>query len=299
MSLCRPPPDAAWYNALQELNPKGGPNPNELGAIHEHGRTLRINSSLQSPRPPSLLTMKPASTRRRETVVVRKINRDDPEEMRRLSVIDRHPLVLKHMIGKPLSTTGLLDFTLDSRNRRIFALSAACGPTEEIGKLQGWVSVYTGPLVKRRATQALGQPELMTRLSVVEISYAKYPLALKGQMASGLRQVLGHVVAKNQFEPHRPKPLVIAYVDPDNLASTHVLKASGFTLRSTTQFSKDFVWTLQWQQLRIYPHPPLQIEEVNQPFRCLKNSTWRKRFIASSRVLYGPPKLRRVFSDKT
>jgi hypothetical protein len=32
---------------------------------------------------------------------------------------------------------------------------------------------------------------------------------------------------------------------------------------------------------------------------CLKNSTWRRRFLASSLVLYGPPKLRLVFSEKT
>ena len=32
------------------------------------------------------------------------------------------------------------------------------------------------------------------------------------------------------------------------------------------------------------------------PLRCLKNSTWRSRFLASSSVLYGPPKLRLVFS---
>jgi hypothetical protein len=217
--------------------------------------------------------MKPDLPRRRETVVIRKINRDDPEEMRRLSVIDRHPLVLKHMIGKPLSATGLLNFAIDSRNRRIFALSAACGPKEEIGKLQGWVSVYTGPSVKQRAAQALGEPELVTRLSVVEISYAKYPLALKGQMASGLRQVLGHVVAKNPFEPHRPKPLVLAYVDPDNRASARVLKASGFTLLTTAYSLKDFVWTLQWKQLRIYPHPPLQMEEINKPLRSPNRPT--------------------------
>ena len=32
---------------------------------------------------------------------------------------------------------------------------------------------------------------------------------------------------------------------------------------------------------------------------CLKNSTWRKRFKASSRVLYGPPKFFFVFSEIT
>ena len=45
------------------------------------------------------------------------------------------------------------------------------------------------------------------------------------------------------------------------------------------------------------------------PLKCLKNSTWRRRFSASSRVLYGPPRLRlreagppkflRVFSERT
>lgn len=211
--------------------------------------------------------MKPVSTRRRETVVVRKINRDDPEELRRLAIIDRHPLVLKHMVGKPLSTQGLLDFATDSQNRKIFALAGASEPASEIGKLQGWVSIYTDQTVKRRAASALGSPELMTQLSVIEISYAKYPLAPKGQMASGLRQVLWHIVAKNPFEPHRPKPLVMAYVDPDNRASSRVLQASGFALRPTAHSLKDFVWTLQWQQLRIYPHPPLQIEEINKPLR--------------------------------
>src|SRR5271169_5760908 len=36
-----------------------------------------------------------------------------------------------------------------------------------------------------------------------------------------------------------------------------------------------------------------------QPLLRLKNSTWRRRFAASSRVLYGPPRFLPVFSETT
>lgn len=190
--------------------------------------------------------------------IIRKINLNDPEDMRRIAVIDRNREVLKYMAGKELNEKELLEFVTDDKNKTLYIISGHEGvPQEEIGKLQGWILIYSGKEVTERARRALGRKIIDSNFSIIEASYAKYPTALPGQMANGLIQVLLGFARKSGGGLEKgfaPPILVTAYVDQENEKSRHVLEAAGFNLQpkkiiwdSKESKKKDLVYVLELQ----------------------------------------------------
>lgn len=194
-------------------------------------------------------------------VTIRKVNSDDSEEMRRISLIDKSAAVLKEMVGGELNDGELVNFVKDSQKKTLVVVSGLhLVSKEEVGKLQGWILVYTGQEVRKRAEQALKRKFGEKELPVLEVSYAKFPDAPGGQMACGLRQVLVAMARKEGVDLRREKfnyqRLVTAYVDPQNFRSRHILEASGFLLQPRRVFwslkkgeRKDLVYILDWQRL--------------------------------------------------
>ena len=193
---------------------------------------------------------------------IRKINPTNPEDMRRVVLIDKNPKVLKYMVGEPLHGKEFLEFITDTKDKTLYGVvGSGLVPPEEKNKLQGWIMVYSGKEVTRRAIRALERRVMESHCSVLEISYAKYPNALPGQIANGLRQVLleiarrdGIDLADNDFTYKR---LVTAYSDSGNIKSRHVLEAAGFVLQKKKTLwdpkeskKKDSVYLLDWQKLR-------------------------------------------------
>lgn len=194
------------------------------------------------------------------TPIIRKINLNDPEDIRRVAVIDRNREVLKYMAGKELNEKELLEFVTDDENRTLYVVSGHKGvPKEEIGKLQGWILIYSGKEVTERERRALGRKVFDLNFSIIEVSYAKYPTAFPGQIADGLRQVLLDLARKSGGDLRKglmPPILVTAYVSPENEQSRHVLETAGFTLQpkkiiwdSKESKKKDLVYVLDWNRL--------------------------------------------------
>lgn len=193
--------------------------------------------------------------------IIRKINLNDPEDIRRVAVIDRNREVLRYMAGKELNEKELLEFVTDDKNKTLYIISGHRGvPQEEIGKLQGWILIYSGKEVTKRARRALGRKILDSNFSIIEVSYAKYPTSFPGQIANGLRQVLLGLAKKSGGDLGKgfmPSILVTAYVSQENEKSRHVLETTGFTLQpkkiiwdAKESKKKDLVYVLDWNRLR-------------------------------------------------
>lgn len=193
---------------------------------------------------------------------IRKINPHDSEDMRRVTLIDKSSEVLKYMVGDPLDNKQLLEFVTDTKEKTLYAIvgSDRVSPQER-NKIQGWIMVYSGREVTLRAVRALGERVLKNQYSVLEVSYAKYPNALPGQMAHGLRQVLLEIARKDGVDLVKvnsgDQRLITAYIDPDNVKSRHMAEAAGFVLQKKKvlwdpkEFKKrDLVYLLDWQKLR-------------------------------------------------
>ncbi len=92
------------------------------------------------------------------TPIIRKINLNDPEDIRRVAVIDRNREVLKYMAGKELNEKELLEFVTDDENRTLYVVSGHKGvPKEEIGKLQGWILIFFGEEGTKRERRGFGR----------------------------------------------------------------------------------------------------------------------------------------------
>lgn len=186
--------------------------------------------------------------------IIRKVNRDDLDEINRIDIIDKSFGVLKYMTGKTLEGKELLAFITDTSERSLYVISGSpyFVSKKEVGKLQGWIMVYSGKEVTARAVRAFGKKVLECSLPILEVSYAKYPHAASGQMANGVRQVLLEIARRDGSYQR----LVTAYIEPENIKSQHVVEASGFILQKrrilwdiAESKKKDLVYLLSWEKL--------------------------------------------------
>lgn len=218
----------------------------------KNSRLARRNFSRQDFWPKSLLVRS----------AIRKINLHNPEEIQRISLIDKDQDVLRYMIGGPLNHEEIIEFATESREKNLYAVvGSELVPPEEKNKMQGWIMVCQGREVSLRAVRALGKKVLKTQRPILEVSYAKYPNALPGQMANGLRLVLLGIARGDGLDllqsNYYHQRLVTAYIDSDNLKSRHVAEAAGFAWQEKRIFwnlenspRKDLVYILDWQKLR-------------------------------------------------
>ncbi|MBI2310569.1 GNAT family N-acetyltransferase [Candidatus Collierbacteria bacterium] len=169
---------------------------------------------------------------------IRWVNLSDPEEKKRLWEIETDSLVAKYVEDLAETEDELIEFTTLEKDYLVLAVEGKSGHVEEaeVGKLQGWVTVY--PEDKRRLVrlQKQGLIDLIKEdLRFLEIGFAKHPLAKSKQIASAIRQALG--LLREAHKQDGGQALVItAYADEANEASTRVLLAAGFSLKGKVKY---------------------------------------------------------------
>lgn len=181
---------------------------------------------------------------------IRRFNVDDPEEVRRMFAIENDPGVSEFVEGLQADEEDLKNFGRGSEDKLPVAIVGKPGYVEsdEIDKLQGWVYFYPDEdeRLERLKRAGIGAEWLEDR-RVVEISYAKYPGAAKGQMSSGVRQAVK--VLLGECARYGVKMVVVAYTDRINFDSKRLLMATGFIKVGDIEYhlgadKKDDVWML-------------------------------------------------------
>lgn len=164
-----------------------------------------------------------------EKADIRRVNVEDPDEIQRLMRIENDPQVIEFMEGLQSTDEDLKSFGTGDPDRLTIAISGKEGfvDGDEVGKLQGWI--YFNPDEEERLTRlklnGVGGEWIQTR-QVTEISYAKYPGAAKGQMSSGLRQIIK--ILEEECRKYSEKLVVTAYTDKINFDSKRLLEAGNF-----------------------------------------------------------------------
>lgn len=182
---------------------------------------------------------------------IRFVNVDDPEERKRLWEIETDSLVTKFVENTSMDEEDIVAFLTNQKNYLVLAIEGKSGHVEEteVGRLQGWITVYSED--KRRLTrlQKHGLIDLSKEgLRVLEIGFARHPKAKPGQMASAIRQTLGLLRDAHKQDGNQ-ELVVTAYADETNEASMRVLLASGFLLKGKVKYHQKntnhdhlFVW---------------------------------------------------------
>lgn len=169
---------------------------------------------------------------------IRFVNLSDPEEKKRLWEIETNSLVVRYVEDLFETEDELIEFTALEKDYLVLAVEGKSGHVEEteVGKLQGWITVY--PEDKRRLArlqrQGLINP-IKKDLRILEIGFAKHPLAKPGQIASAIRQALALLSEAHKQDGARTL-VVTAYADETNEASTRVLLAAGFSLKGRVKY---------------------------------------------------------------
>lgn len=163
-----------------------------------------------------------------ERVCLRWIRDDDPEEMRRLVAIDLDEDVRRYVLNATADEDDLRLFAVGRRGSIGVAVAGKkdhAGEEEE-GKLQGWISVYSDH--PRRLTRAQEKGLLVFDRQKIhlEVGFARHPMAISGQMGSGLRCLVA--VLSSHFEKKNLKWCLTGYTHPGNEGSKRVLVAAGF-----------------------------------------------------------------------
>lgn len=171
----------------------------------------------------------PKRTLNHERVRLRKLNPKNTEEMVRLKAIEDHEAVNKYMVGKMHTRSQFKWFAKGDSRHLTFALAGQRGHVtrDEIGKLQGWIHVYNDAGVRRNVQKLLRRKTLQAHpqgKNVLEVSFAKYPPAKRGQVSSGLRQTCRWL--RGQIGDANLQ--ITAFTARDNVGSTRVLEAAGF-----------------------------------------------------------------------
>lgn len=202
---------------------------------------------------------------------IRRLNVQDPDDLRRLRMIDISSGHIKWFFSRPemfipLKKDELIDFASDQWNHFLYGISGSEAHDQvrnnhETGKLQGWVKVNPDEDSRVAQLQKLGLLEEGNKEPVIEVSYAKLPDAPSGQMASGLRQVCVEIAGINaELRPDRnfPSMKIVAYVIDDdrgnNEESVKVLEVSGFEEKGRVRYDEDApmsdrVFILNWEKL--------------------------------------------------
>ena len=156
-------------------------------------------------------------------------------------------------------------------------------PAGEVGEYQGFINCYSD-LETRNKVRGLGGQlgKKMTReTDIVELSVAKRPDSPKGQMVSGIRQVCIEInrlkskgVNKTRGKYSKfvePDMVVVAFIEPDNLASRKVFVQAGFEDRGLCYYEDEdkvkplaevgvHAYVLNWEKLNEFMHQEADAE---------------------------------------
>lgn len=182
---------------------------------------------------------------------IRHLKANDPEEKKRLWEIETDPLVAKFVEDLSKTEAEMIKFTTLEKNYLVLAIEGKAGHVEEaeVGRLQGWITVYSEEKKRLIRLQKHGLADLVKNdLRVLEIGFARHPKAKSGQMAGAVRQVMAWLHEEHVGDG-KHQLVVTAYADETNEGSIRVLTAAGFVRQGQIKYhvknkTKDhfFVW---------------------------------------------------------
>lgn len=182
---------------------------------------------------------------------IRRIRVDDPEELERLRIIENDPETQKYIENLQTTDEGLIEFAKGTEKKLCVGIVGKDGFAKpaEVDKLQGWVYFY--PEDEERFLRLRAKKTLSNSFKsdeIFEISYAKLPGALPGQMSSGLRQAVK--VLRREGAKEKVQMILIAYTDKVNINSERLLQAVGFRRTGELEYHEgsgklDEVWILK------------------------------------------------------
>ena len=191
-----------------------------------------------------------------EKAAERRIDPNDQKDIWRVWITDRATGVVEEMIGDPKTVAESIN---DARSEPyLFAVSGSKGvKNEEVGELQGWVWFQKDEAERLARLKQEGLIRDIEGDEALEVSFARYPNAAPGQMASGLRQALIKLAeSRSQIGPSSEPDLTItAYASARNPDSQRVLERAGFVRRGMTVYDseendqKDHFYVLDWEVL--------------------------------------------------
>lgn len=204
-----------------------------------------------------------------QEAAIRRVRPHYLKELIRLQVIEEDPIkwfVSRSEAYTPLTEAELTAFKSPTNDLLVYAVSGAMGRSDieelgEVGKLHGLIYINPDSKIRIAQLQAKGLTPSISTPRILEVSYAKLPTALAGQMASGLRQVCVEIARMNasiDTQSNEPTIMINAYVIDDerglNSESINVLHASGFVERGKIRYDNeasatDRVFTLDWKNL--------------------------------------------------
>ncbi len=169
---------------------------------------------------------------------IRHLKANDPEEKKRLWEIETDPKVVKFVENVCETEAEIVEFATLEKDYLVLAIEGKAGHVDEaeVGKLQGWIAVYSEEKRRLSRLQKNGLADLVKDgLRVLEIGFARHPMARSGQMASAVRQAMAllHEEHTKDGEHHL---VVTAYVDDANEASIRVLTAAGFVKKGQIKY---------------------------------------------------------------
>lgn len=181
---------------------------------------------------------------------IRRFRVDDPDEVSRMVVIENDPGVMEFVEGLQANEEDLKNFGRGDEERLPVAIAGKQGFVDEleVDKLQGWVYFYPDEEERlERLKRSDMETDLINDRNVVEISYAKYPGAAKGQMSSGVRQAIKTMY--RECARYGVRMAITAYTDRVNFDSKRLLIATGFRKVGEIEYhegagKKDDVWVL-------------------------------------------------------
>lgn len=183
---------------------------------------------------------------------IRLVNMNDPEEKKRLWEIETDSSVAKFVEHLSSSEDEMVEMAKLERDYLFLAVEGKEGHVDEaeVGKLQGWISIYKEEKRRLLRLQKHGLIDAFRDgLRILEIGFAKHPKAKSGQMASALRQAL-HLLREEHKSDGEHELVITAYTDEANEASMRVLLAAGFEQKGKVKYHVKnaghdylFVWT--------------------------------------------------------
>lgn len=181
---------------------------------------------------------------------IRFFDSENGEDMRRLRVMVEHREVQEMMDSvRGMSKRDLYDWAEERGAYGRFYLFAVSGTKEifaddspEIGKVQGFVYLYAGSderkIIKRLVKLGLISAGRVGEKKVFEISFAKYPKTLGGQIGSAVRQACLEIRRLDRIN-EGSGVFVFCFIDEKNEASIRVAEACGFERRGKHFYEPD------------------------------------------------------------
>ena len=132
----------------------------------------------------------------------------------------------------------MVEFTTLEKDYLVLAIEGKAGHVDEaeVGKLQGWVTIYPEEKKRLARLEKHGFTDLIKQsLRVLEIGFARHPMAKSGQMASAVRQAMA-LLHQEHTKDGEHRLVVTAYADETNEVSVRVLEAAGFVKQGQIKY---------------------------------------------------------------